>query len=73
MAIAGTPYPYYRMQINGPSESGFSLAVQVEQGAGGPLEGLSEADLIAAIRNIFDSREGVSTTLTRYSVSTDTL
>ncbi|MFE0378331.1 hypothetical protein ACFW1M_22735 [Streptomyces inhibens] len=72
--MADTPYPYYRMQASGPGESGYSLLIQIEQGAGGGLEGLpSEEDVIAAIRAIFDGRAGASSALTRYSVTTHAL
>ncbi|WP_030798983.1 hypothetical protein [Streptomyces sp. NRRL S-337] len=72
--MADTPYPYYRMQASGPDETGYSLVIQIQQGAGGGLEGLtSEEDVIAAVRGIFDGRDGVSSTLTRYSVATNTL
>lgn len=71
--MAETPYPYYRMQASGPGETGYSLRIQIEQGAGGGLEGLpSEADVIAAVRQIFDG-DGVSTTLTRCAVESTPL
>jgi hypothetical protein len=68
-----TPFPYYRMQASGPSETGYSLVIQIEQGAGGGLDGLpSEADVIAAVRHVFDG-DGVNTTLTRCAVESTSL
>lgn len=63
------PYPYYRLQADGPSETGFTLKLQIEEGAGGPLLGRTTASLLDELKQLL-AGDGNTVTLTRYEVTT---
>lgn len=69
--MAELPYPYYRIQADGPSETGFSLLVHIEEDAAGPLAGQTSQgvldDLCARLRG--DSGD-VTVSMTRYEITT---
>lgn len=70
--MSETPFPHYRLQADGPNETGFTLVVQVSLGAGGPLPGLTEQSVIEHLRDYLDARPDVVTQLAKKSiVSTD--
>lgn len=56
-------YPSYRLDANGPDETGFSMIIQVENGAAGPIVGMTQDSLLDAIRALFDNQPGVDTLL----------
>lgn len=39
-------YPYYRLQADGPNETGFTLLIQISDGAGGPLPGMTAQSVL---------------------------
>ncbi|MGW1892152.1 hypothetical protein ACWCP6_18110 [Streptomyces sp. NPDC002004] len=72
--MADLPYPYHRIQAEGPDETGFALLVHIEEGAGGPLSGQTTQsvleDLCAQLRS---DRDDVTTSVTRYEITTTSL
>ncbi|MEU2402823.1 hypothetical protein ABZ609_00555 [Streptomyces rubiginosohelvolus] len=70
--MADTPFPHYKLQADGPNETGLILMVQVSLGAGGSLPGLTEQSVVEHLRDWLGSRPGVVTQLAKKSiVSTD--
>lgn len=68
--MAEMPYPYYRLQADGPSETGINLTFQLQTGAGGPLPAISEADLLAHLKTYLAGDSGdVTVRLTGYDVA----
>jgi hypothetical protein len=66
--------PYYRLDADGENETGFSLYVQVENGAGGPLEGMTGDSLMGFVRDhLAASGANVVTSLTYNYVTSNTL
>lgn len=63
------PYPYYRLQANGPSETGITLKLQTEEGAAGPLAGRTTAGVLEEIKQLLTG-DGITVSLTRYEVTT---
>ncbi len=70
--MADTPFPHYRLQADGPNETGLTLMVQVSLGAGGTLPGLTEQSVVEYLRDYLEARPGVVTQLAKkVIVSTD--
>lgn len=67
--MADMPYPYYKLQSDGPSESGFTLKFQIEEGAGGPLAGKTTAGVLEEIKRLLTDVDTV-VSLIRYEVTT---
>lgn len=68
--MAELPYPYYRLNCQGPNETGFSIVVQIQEGAGGPLPGQTQDSVIAALREqLMAGDVEVLTDLTRVSIT----
>ncbi|MFE8944491.1 hypothetical protein [Streptomyces sp. NPDC007856] len=65
------PYPYYRLQADGPNETGFGLLVHIEEGAGGPLPGMTTQGVLDSLRALLEGTGGtVTTTLALYAITT---
>ncbi|MFJ9037485.1 hypothetical protein ACIRF8_12960 [Streptomyces sp. NPDC102406] len=63
------PYPYYRLSAQGRSESGFTLTLRIEEGAGGPLPGMTTESVLDGIRQLL-AGEDVTTSLSRSEITT---
>jgi hypothetical protein len=68
MIMAETPYPYYDLSASGPAETGFFLRIQITDGAGGPLAGLTDLDVLHHLRDWLDSQDNTTVTLARSEV-----
>jgi hypothetical protein len=69
--VADMPYPYYRLQADGPSETGMVLLFQVQTSGAGPLPGRTEEDLLAHLKAYFAGDSGDATVrLSSFSVAT---
>lgn len=68
--MAETPYPHYQLQADGPSETGFTLKIQISEGAGGPLAGLTSFGVIDYLRDYLAGQVGVTAQLSKYEIST---
>ena len=65
------PLPYYRLDGDGPSETGFSMLVQLQNGAGGPLAGLTGDSVMEALRDFLAAHGATTTSLVlNYPAST---
>ncbi|MBT2508795.1 hypothetical protein J7I98_23495 [Streptomyces sp. ISL-98] len=71
--MADTPYPHYRLQADGPNETGLTLLIQVTVGAGGPLPGLTEQSVVEELRDSLDARIGVMTQLSKNVIAATNL
>lgn len=67
--MAEMPYPYYKLQSDGPSESGFTIKLQIEENAGGPLEGKTTAGVLEDLKQLLTG-DGTTVSLIRYEVTT---
>ncbi|MGW6142178.1 hypothetical protein [Streptomyces sp. NPDC055140] len=56
------PYPYYRLTGDGRNETGFTLTLRVEEGAGGPLPGQTTESLLDDIRVLLAGYDPDATT-----------
>lgn len=73
--MAEMPYPYYRLQADGSSESGFLMQFQLDQGAGGPLEGMTIQGILDHLKDYFTNTSTAQITPTvtlAYSAVTTT-
>lgn len=69
--MAELPYPYYRLQAEGPNETGFRLLFHIDEGAGGPLEGQSTQSILDELRQRLAGEDGtVTTSLARVEITT---
>lgn len=67
--MAELPYPYYRINADGPGETGFAVTLQIQQGAGGPLEGQTVESVLAGLRELMQAgNDEVSTALTKFEI-----
>ncbi|MGW7424432.1 hypothetical protein ACWGJB_31125 [Streptomyces sp. NPDC054813] len=65
------PYPYHRLQAEGPDETGFAMLVHIEDGAGGPLKGQTSEGVLENLRTALQGDDSpVITSLTRYDIAT---
>lgn len=65
-------YPYYAINASGSNETGVSLEVRVEIGAGGGLTGFEdEGTVLQAIAGMFASVEGTTVRITATSLKSD--
>lgn len=67
--MAETPYPHYKLQADGPSEAGFTLYIQITEGAGGPLAGLTAFEVVDYLRDYLAGQSGVTAQLSRHEVA----
>ncbi|MFI0236318.1 hypothetical protein [Streptomyces sp. NPDC016845] len=67
--MADMPYPYYRLSAQGRDEAGFTLTLRIEEGAGGPLPGLTTESVLDSIRQLL-AGENVTTSLSRSEITT---
>ena len=68
--MAELPYPYYRLNAEGPSETGFSIVVQIQEGAGGPLPGQTQDSVLAGLRELLMAGDAeVLTNLTKVQIT----
>ncbi|MFE7973015.1 hypothetical protein [Streptomyces shenzhenensis] len=68
--MADMPYPYYRLQADGPQETGMVLLFQVATGSGGPLPNVSKEDLLAHLKEYLAGDSGdVTARLTAFDVT----
>jgi hypothetical protein len=63
------PYPYYKLQSDGPSETGFTLKFQIEEGAGGPLDGKTTDGVLDSLKQLLTG-DGTTVSLIHYEVTT---
>ena len=64
------PYPYYRLTADGRDETGFSLAIRIEEGAGGPLPGQTIDSVLEGIRKLLANDDpNITTTLSRSEIT----
>ncbi|MEV3857719.1 hypothetical protein AB0J38_25765 [Streptomyces sp. NPDC050095] len=64
------PYPYYRLSAQGRAEAGFVLTLRVEEGAGGPLPGMTTASVLDGIRKLLgEGTDDVTTSLSRSEIT----
>lgn len=69
--MAEMPFPYYRLQANGSNEAGFVLLLQIDEGGGGPLPGLTTESVLNSIRDLLvNGDDTIRSSLTRYEVTT---
>lgn len=69
--MAELPYPHYRLSVQGPSETGVTLTLHVEPGAGGLLEGQTTESVVADIRRLLLADDSArSSSLTRFELTT---
>jgi hypothetical protein len=67
--VPDLPYPYYQVQADGPDETGLHLTVKVEAGAGGALPGISEAQLLAHLKEYLTGADGkVTVRVSSYAI-----
>lgn len=72
--MADMPYPYYRLQAAGSSETGFTMLFQLEEGAGGPLAGMTSQDVLDHLKAYFAGEGALTVSLSLSSVAvTDNL
>lgn len=68
--MAELTYPHYRLNANGPSETGFSITLQIQEGAGGPLAGHTTESVLTALRDLLKGGNvDVSTELTKFEIT----
>lgn len=68
--MADLPYPFYRLNVQGPSETGFYITLKIDVGAGGPLEGQTPESVIAALRGQLKADDDqVSTDVTKFEIT----
>ncbi|GGQ83870.1 hypothetical protein [Streptomyces flaveolus] len=66
--------PYYKLQAQGPAETGIVMTMRIEEGAGGPLEGWTTDLLLAKLRELLQGEDPlVRTALVRTDTTTVTL
>jgi len=71
--VADMPFPYYRLQANGPNETGFTLLCQIEEGGGGPLPGQTMQGVLDGLKQQIVGTSGdVTASLTHYEITTTT-
>lgn len=70
MTMAETPYPYYDLNASGPAETGFSLRIQISDGAAGPLPGLTDLDVLQHLRDWLAGQPNTTVALSRSEVAT---
>ncbi|WP_371646501.1 hypothetical protein [Streptomyces mirabilis] len=69
--MAELQYPYYRLQADGPDETGFTLLGHVEDGAAGPLTGQTAERTLQDLADRLRGDSGdVTVSLTRYDITT---
>lgn len=69
--MADMPYPYYKVQADGRNEGGFTLKLQIEEGAGGPLEGRTTEGVLDSLKELLvGGDDTVTVTVTRYEITT---
>jgi hypothetical protein len=69
--VAELTYPYYRLIANGPSETGFTVTLQIQEGPGGPLPEQTVDTLLAGLRALLQNGDAsVSTELARFATTT---
>lgn len=69
--MAELPYPYYRLGATGRDETGFTLTLRIEEGAGGPLPGRTTSDVLEGIRKLLAGDDpDVVTALSRSEITT---
>lgn len=68
--MADTPYPHYRLQADGPGETGITLIIQTGEGAAGPLAGLTQFGVVQFLRDYLVEQGATVAQLTRYEVAT---
>jgi len=69
--MAELAYPYYRIQADGPNETGFTLLLRADAGVGGPIPGLTEQSIVDGVRALLAGNSGdVTVQLTHYEITT---
>ncbi|UOB09059.1 hypothetical protein MQE23_08340 [Streptomyces sp. HP-A2021] len=69
--MAELTYPHYRLTANGRNETGFTVTLQIQEGAGGPLPEQSVDTVLAGLRALLQNGDdSVSTELVRFSTTT---
>lgn len=63
------PYPNYLCQANGPDETGLTLSVYIENGAGGPLPGLDGDALMQYVRDHLAAQADTTVYLSRSDIT----
>ncbi|MEU2730123.1 hypothetical protein ABZ650_20640 [Streptomyces griseoviridis] len=69
------PYPYYRLQADGPRETGCLMTIVIGDGVGGPLAGTTARGIVEdlARRLKGDPDDGVTVQLVLNSITAENL
>ncbi|NED75285.1 hypothetical protein G3I51_23765 [Streptomyces sp. SID9944] len=66
------PYPYYRLQADGPDDTGITMLFQLQEGPGGPLPGLTSEGILDHLKEyLAGDRTTVRLSLWSVAVATD--
>lgn len=69
--MAELTFPYYRLNANGPAETGFVVTLQIQEGSGGPLAGQTVDTVLAGLRATLQNDDpSVSTELVKFATTT---
>lgn len=68
--MAELPYPNYRLNADGPAETGFAITLYIQVGQGGPLAGQTVESVIDGLRDLLKGGDDqVSTVLTKSEIT----
>lgn len=69
--MAELTYPFYQLVAGGPNETGFTVTVQIQEGAGGPLPGQTPDSVLAGLRQQLEGGDAqITTTLAKVATTT---
>ncbi|MEU3161775.1 hypothetical protein ABZ753_30885 [Streptomyces griseoincarnatus] len=72
--MADLPYPYTRIRVSGPDETGYEMFIHIGLDANGPVEGTTPESVLENLRTYLLGDSGqVSVMLTRYEIATTSL
>lgn len=69
--MAELTFPYYQLIAGGPNETGFTVLLQIQEGAGGPLPGQTTDSLLEGLRQQLQGGDvQITTTLAKVATTT---